>query len=112
MWRSLIALLASLTAEPGAVDREHPRAAAACQAAYAAMARDDAPPAPKPVDECLCGQTCVRGVWKPDGRIEAKCECQCARCKAERAKGCPTGKCPTPGASPATVSPARPSGGR
>jgi hypothetical protein len=116
MWRSLIAFMASLAAEPGAVDREHPRAAAACQAAYAAMARDDAPPAPKPVDECVCGQTCKNGVWKPDGRIEAKCDCECARCKAERTAkpvpACPNGRCPTPGASPATVSPAGPAGRR
>jgi len=60
-----------------------------------------APPAPGPTPvACDCGQTCVRGVWKPDGRVEQICRCQCDRCKRSRVTGrvpeaCPDGRCPT-----------------
>jgi len=108
MWQAWLTFLASLAAEPGAVEAEHPRAAAACQAAYATFAVDAPQPAPAPV-ECVCGQTCVNGMWRPDGRILQPCNCTCERCKKKPGKPaatCPDGKCPAPGASPATVSPA------
>jgi hypothetical protein len=89
----LIAWLAWLSADPVAASLEHPRAAAAVAAARASM-EIDAPPAPAP-NACDCGQTCVRGQWKPDGKIQQACKCPCKRCVAERAKaGCPDGKCP------------------
>jgi hypothetical protein len=82
LWRSLIAFLVWLSADPRAIDLEAPRAAAAVAAS----------PAPTPV-ACDCGQTCVRGIWKPDGRVQQTCRCQCKRCVAERAKACPDGRC-------------------
>ena len=38
MWQWLLALLTSWSADPSAIDQEHPRAAAAVAYAYAAMA--------------------------------------------------------------------------
>lgn len=95
LWRWLIAWLVWLSADPRAVDLEHPKAAAAVSAARASMLVDTAPTPPAPTPACDCGRTCVRGKWKPDGRIEQDCRCQCDRCKAERAKACPDGRCPT-----------------
>jgi hypothetical protein len=115
LWQSILAFLASLAAEPGAVEAEHPRAAAAVAVAYAAYASDDdAPPAPA---ECVCGGTCRNGVWKPDGRIEQPCPCTCERCKKKPGAPamvpmCPDGRCRVPGASPATVLPASPNSRR
>ena len=114
MWQAWLAFLASLAADPTAIDAEHPRAAAACQAAYASMAID-AGPAPAP-EECVCGKTCVNGYWKPDGRIMQPCNCTCERCKKKPGQPqviqggatCPDGKCPTSRASPASVLPASP----
>lgn len=97
VWRWLIAFLVWLSADPAAVDREAPKAAAAVSAARASMAVDVAPPSPAPTPTaCDCGQTCVRGTWKPDGRIPQACKCECKRCVAERAKAappCPDGRC-------------------
>ena len=93
LWRSLIAFLVWLSADPRAIDLEAPRAAASVAAALASMTPDaPPPPAPTPVS-CDCGQTCVRGIWKPDGRVQQTCRCQCKRCVAERAKACPDGRC-------------------
>lgn len=78
LYRSLIAFLATLSADPAEIDREDQRAAAAVAAAYASFAPDaPAPPAPA---ACGCGGKCVNGVYRPDGRIEMQCE-----------KGCPCG---------------------
>lgn len=93
LYEWIIAALVSLSAQPGAVDLEAPRAAAAVAAARASML-PDAPPPPGPTPaSCDCGQTCVRGVWKPDGKIAQPCKCQCQRCVAERAKTCTSGTC-------------------
>ena len=93
IWNALIALLVWLSSDSKAVDLEAPKAAAAVSAARASMLVDaPAPPAPTPQD-CDCGKTCVRGVWKPDGRIEQRCGCKCSRCVAERAKTCTSGTC-------------------
>lgn len=92
-WNWFVAWLVSLSADPAAIDREAPKAAAAVSAARASMLPDaPPPPAPTPTD-CDCGKTCVRGVWKPDGRIEQRCACKCSRCVAERAKACVSGTC-------------------
>jgi len=48
MWAQLIAILASLAADPAAIDQEAPRACAAVAVAYAATAQERAPE-PKPV---------------------------------------------------------------
>lgn len=119
MWQAWLAFLASLAADPTAIDAEHPRAAAACQAAYASMAVDAPGPAPEP-ESCVCGKTCVNGYWKPDGRILQPCNCTCERCQKKPGQPtviqggatCPDGKCGVPGVSPATVSPAKPLSGR
>lgn len=117
LWRWVVAWLVWLSSDPAQIDSERPRAAAAVALAAASLARDNSPaplpPAPPAPKDCVCGKTCVRGIWKPDGRIEQRCDCKCQRCVNERAKGsvgfdppapCPGGKCPTP-ASPV---PARP----
>ena len=94
LYEWLVAWLVSLSAGPGAVDAEAPRAAAAVAAARASMIADGpAPPAPAPA-ECVCGRTCVNGIWKPDGRIEQRCTCTCERCKRKTDLPCPDGKCP------------------
>jgi hypothetical protein len=94
LWRWLIAFLVWLSADPQAIDREAPKAAAAVSAAVASMAIDAPSPAPPGPAKCICGETCVRGIWKPDGRIEQRCGCECDRCKRERAKTCTSGTCP------------------
>lgn len=79
LYRSIIALLASLSADPQEIDREPPRAAAAVAAAYASLAPETAPtppPAPAP-GKCACGGKCTNGIYRPDGRIEMKCEKDC-----------------------------------
>lgn len=96
LWQTLIAWLVWLSADPQALDLEAPRAAAAVAAARASMLPEAPAPAPPAPADCDCGKSCVRGVWKPDGKIEQRCACQCDRCKAERAKACPTGTCPKP----------------
>lgn len=101
-WRWMVSWLVWLSADPVAIDLEAPKAAAAVAVARASMvpgndAPHPVPPAPAPV-ACDCGQTCVRGTWKPDGKIPQVCKCQCPRCVAERAKAsptpCPDGTCP------------------
>lgn len=77
LYRSLLAFLASLSADPAEIDREAPRAAAAVAAAYATFATETSP-APAPIQACGCGGKCVNGTYKPDGRIEMQCEKGCA----------------------------------
>ena len=79
-WRTLLAFLASLTADPAEIDREPPRAAAAVAAAYASFATETSP-TPPPIQACGCGGKCVNGVYRPDGRIEMKCEANCPSCR-------------------------------
>ena len=76
LWRTLLAWLAALSADPAEIDREHPRAAAAVAAAYATFAEGDPEPAPPPA-ACACGGKCQAGVYRPDGRIEMRCEKDC-----------------------------------
>lgn len=82
IWRSLLAWLASLSADPAEIDREAPRAAAAVAAAYATFAPGGPPPAPPgppaPPAKCACGGKCQGGIYRPDGRIEMRCEKDCA----------------------------------
>lgn len=94
IWNWLVSILVWLSADPATIDLEAPRAAAAVAVARASMVPDSepAPPAPTPT-ACDCGKTCVRGVWKPDGRIQQPCSCKCQRCVAERAKACTSGTC-------------------
>ena len=88
MWQWLLALLASLSADPVAIDAERPKAAAAVAYAYAQFAPADAVPAPAPSPACVCGGTCVNGVWKPDGRIGQKCPCPAScKCKSSKVQG-------------------------
>ena len=77
-WRSLLAFLASLSADPAEIDREPPRAAAAVAAAYATFAPDVAPTPPPAPAACGCGGKCANGINRPDGRIEMRCEPNCA----------------------------------
>ena len=76
-WRSLLAFLASLSADPQEIDREAPRAAAAVAAAYATFAPETAPTPPPAPAACGCGGKCVDGRYKPDGKIIMKCEANC-----------------------------------
>jgi hypothetical protein len=101
----LLWLLAWLSADPVAASLEHPRAAAAVSAARASMAVDGAPsptPAPKPTPGKCTDCNGTGWITHGDGH-RTRCPCGAA--------GCPDGKC-VPGASPATVSPAAPKGGR
>jgi hypothetical protein len=124
IWRHIIAWLVWLSADPVTADLEHARAAAAVSVARASMVADTAPapgptpPAP-PKPACVCGETCVGGYWRPDGRIYQKCECQCERCRKARTQlppwgtavpveVCPDGRCPVPAALPTVVTPAKP----
>jgi hypothetical protein len=77
LYRSILAFLASLSADPAEIDREAPRAAAAVAAAYSTFAPETSP-APPPIQACGCGGKCSAGIYKPDGRIEMKCEKGCA----------------------------------
>ena len=94
LYRSLLAFLASLSADPAEIDREPPRAAAAVAAAYASLAPETAPtppPAPPPTPsptKCGCGGKCANGQYRPDGRIVMSCEKDCA---------CSCRKIPSPG---------------
>ena len=78
LYRSILAFLASLSADPADVHREPPRAAAAVAAAYATFATETAPAPPPAPAACGCGGKCVNGVYRPDGRIEMRCEANCA----------------------------------
>ena len=111
MWRSFIAFLASLAAEPAAVDQEQPRAAAAVAVAYAGFAVDGPAPAPMPAPGKCCDDCGGKGfIVHGDGHRTA-CPCP-PSCKCKGGKGCPDGDCGVSGASPATGSPAKPSSGR
>lgn len=92
MWRSLLAFLASLTADPVAVDREAPRAAGAVAAAYATLANEP-PPAPTPPKpgECCSGCKGTGFITHGDGH-RTPCPCP-PSCKCKKA-ACPDGKCP------------------
>ena len=83
-------MLVWLSADHDRIATEPARAAAAVSAARASiveeMAGKPVPPAPPAPAECKCGRTCVKGIWKPDGTITARCPCQCGRCVAERAR--------------------------
>lgn len=78
LYRSLLAFLASLSADPAEIDREHPRAAAAVAAAYATFAADAPAPTPPAPAACACGGKCQGGTYKPDGTIVMQCEKGCA----------------------------------
>ena len=86
LYRSILAFLASLSADPADVHREPPRAAAAVAAAYATFAPDVAPTPPPAPAACGCGGKCVAGVYRPDGRIEMKCEKNCS-CGCRKSAG-------------------------
>jgi hypothetical protein len=77
LYRSILAFLASLSADPAEIDREPPRAAAAVAAAYASLAPDAAPTPPPAPGKCACGGKCQGGIYRPDGRIEMRCEKDC-----------------------------------
>ena len=68
MWHRLLALLASLAADPAALDREPPRAAAAVAVAYAAQARGVPTPAPQPDPPEECWRRQRDGQDRPPGR--------------------------------------------
>ena len=78
LYRSLLAFLASLSADQAEIDREPPRAAAAVAAAYASLAPETAPTPPPAPAKCACGGKCANGIYRPDGRIEMKCEKDCS----------------------------------
>lgn len=77
LYRSLLAWLAALSADPAEIDREPPRAAAAVAAAYATFAPETAPTPPPAPAACGCGGKCANGQYRPDGKIVMKCEPNC-----------------------------------
>ena len=81
IYRSLLAFLASLSADPAEIDREPPRAAAAVAAAYATFAPEAAPTPPPAPAACGCGGKCANGQYRPDGKIVMKCEPNCPGCR-------------------------------
>ena len=87
-WQTILMWLAALSADPAEIDREHPRAAAAVAAAYASLAPETAPTPPPAPAKCGCGGKCAAGIYRPDGRIEIKCEkdCSCG-CRKSSAPG-------------------------
>jgi hypothetical protein len=88
LYRSILAFLASLSADPAEIDREPPRAAAAVAAAYASLATETAPTPPPAPAKCACAGKCQGGIYKPDGRIETKCEANClCGCRKSPAPG-------------------------
>ena len=100
----LLWLLAWLSADPVAAGLEHPRAAAAVAAARASMAVEGPAPAPAPKPKPGKCTDCNGTGWITHGDgHRTRCPCGAA--------GCPDGKC-VPRASPATVLPAKPTGGR
>lgn len=112
LWRWIISWLVWLSADPMAVDLERPKAAAAVAAARASLAVDAPAPTPGPKPPAptpgVCEACGGRGyVVMPDGH-----RIVCGACKKTKQADCPDGRCPAPGASPATVLPAQPAGGR
>ncbi len=90
----LLALAGWLAVPPSspAIDAEPARCAAAVAVAYAALATDvPDPPAPTPpAPEAPCGGRCSSGVYRPDGRIEARCgrDCPCGCQRKQAAAKC------------------------
>ena len=91
MWRSILAWLASLTADPVAIDREAPKATAAVAAAYATFATGTAAPqpAPAPTPDGKCKGCGGKGyIVHADGH-----RTDCPHCDAS-GRPCPGGNCP------------------
>ena len=85
IYRTILAWLAALSADPAEIDREAPRAAAAVAAAYATFAPETAPTPPPAPAACGCGGKCVDGRYKPDGKIVMACEANCS-CGCRKAR--------------------------
>lgn len=102
MWQYILALLASLAADPTEINREAPRASAAVSAAYATTAVEKAPqPTPEPPKPSCCTDCGGRGyITHGDGHHTA-CPCP-PSCKCKR----------PPGASLTPAVPTQPAGGR
>lgn len=101
MWEWLLSVLAALSADPAAIDREAPRASAAVSVAYAGFATDAAPaPAPEPKPGC-CTDCGGKGVIVHGDGHRTPCPCP-ASCQCKRPAG----------ASPSPVSPVTPAGAR
>jgi hypothetical protein len=101
MWRTLMAWLTWLSADPAEISLEAPRASAAVAVAYAPFATEQAPqPKPEPPKPGCCTDCGGRGyIVHGDGhRTPCPCPASC-RCKA-------------PAVPPATVSPSTPAGTR
>lgn len=102
MWRTILAWLTWLSADPAEIDREAPRASAAVSVAYAAFATEQSPqPKPQPPKPGCCTDCGGKGyILHGDGHRTA---CPCP----------PSCKCKSPpGASLTPAAPARPAGGR
>ena len=81
LYRSLLAWLAALSADPAEIDREPPRAAAAVAAAYATFVPETAPAPPPAPAACGCAGKCADGRYKPDGKIVMSCEKDCPKAR-------------------------------
>lgn len=96
-WRSLVAWLAAVSADPSAVAVEDARCQAAIIAAYAAAAPDSPAPGPKPPTpapnppggKCPGGCPCGGSGGIPNGRVVEPCPCPAScPCKAKGAPPC------------------------
>jgi hypothetical protein len=88
----LVALLAAWSAEPDALEREHPRAEAAVACAYASLLPDapapaPAPPGPKPPGPARCDKCNGTGYIVHGDGHRTVCPCRAS---------CPDGTCPKP----------------
>jgi hypothetical protein len=101
MWRWIVAVLASLSADPAEARRLEPRAAAACAIAYAELAASPVgpvtppaptPPAPPKPNACPGGCDCVDG-WIGDRNHRSPCPCP-KTCPCKRAAATPSPPAP------------------
>ena len=101
LWRWIVAVLASLSADPAEARRMEPRAAAACAIAYAELAASPVgpvtppaptPPAPPKPNACPGGCDCVEG-WIGDRSHRSPCPCPKA-CACKRATATPSPPAP------------------
>jgi hypothetical protein len=100
MWRAILGFLAWLSADPAAIDREVPAAAAAVAVAYAQFATAAKQAPPETPSKC-CKDCAGTGFVVSGAGIRRPCGCppDCP-CKAAAVAPCPGGKC-VPAASPA-----------
>lgn len=97
VWRSIVAWLAAMSADPHAIEQERPKAHAAYRVAYATFAPADdpeptPPPPPAPPKPTPRPTRDPVRVCKCEGACSPACTCGCHGAKA--GAPCPDGTCP------------------